>query len=66
MSTYVGGLTVLFFKNWVIMKTQAVYGEISGSHGYKYEDDCLLGCCDCPDDGVSKHLWHVSQFLSDL
>jgi hypothetical protein len=20
-------------------------GEISGSHGGKYEDDCLLGCC---------------------
>jgi hypothetical protein len=20
-------------------------GEISGSHGGEYEDDCLLGCC---------------------
>jgi hypothetical protein len=20
-------------------------GEILGSHGSKYEDDCLLGCC---------------------
>jgi hypothetical protein len=20
-------------------------GEISGSHGSKYEDNCLLGCC---------------------
>jgi hypothetical protein len=21
------------------------WGEISGSHGGKYEDNCLLGCC---------------------
>jgi hypothetical protein len=20
-------------------------GEISGSHGSEYDDDCLLGCC---------------------
>jgi hypothetical protein len=20
-------------------------GEISGSHGDEYEDDCLMGCC---------------------
>jgi hypothetical protein len=22
-----------------------VLGDISGSHGGEYEDDCLLGCC---------------------
>jgi hypothetical protein len=31
-------------------------GEISGSQGVEYEDACLLGCCDRPDDGGSKHL----------
>jgi hypothetical protein len=25
-------------------------GEISGSHGGKYEDDCLLGCCAMQSD----------------
>jgi hypothetical protein len=24
---------------------KSVCGEISGSHGCKYEGDCLLGCC---------------------
>jgi hypothetical protein len=27
--------------------------------------DCLLGCCDRPDDGGSKHLWNVGKFLPD-
>jgi hypothetical protein len=31
--------------------------EISGFHGGKYKDDCLLGCQeDHPDDAGSKHL----------
>jgi hypothetical protein len=38
-------------------------GEISGSHGDVYEDDCLLG--DRPDDVASKHLGNVGQFLPD-
>jgi hypothetical protein len=55
-------------------------GEDSGSHNYKYEDDCLLGYCavksgrnwptfqSCdhsPDYGSSKHLWNVGEFLPD-
>jgi hypothetical protein len=26
-------------------KIKSKFGEISGYHGGKYEDDCLLGCC---------------------
>jgi hypothetical protein len=26
-------------------KSSFLLGEISGSHGGKYEDDCLVGCC---------------------
>jgi hypothetical protein len=26
---------------------KALFGEISGSDGGEYEDDCLLGCCVC-------------------
>jgi hypothetical protein len=29
---------------------------ISGSHSDEYEYGCLLGCCDRPDDGGTKHL----------
>jgi hypothetical protein len=36
------------FKCFVIRPKKVnpiVHGEISGSHGGEYEDDCLLGCC---------------------
>jgi hypothetical protein len=38
--------------------------EISGSHGGKYKDVCLLGCCDVSDGG-NKHLWNVGKILPD-
>jgi hypothetical protein len=39
--------------------------EISGSHGSKYVDGCLLGI-EYPDVGGSRHLWNVGKLLPDL
>jgi hypothetical protein len=61
--------------------TQDMHCQTSRSCKGKNEDDCLLEYCimqscrnwhftgaycpHCPDDGGSKHLWNISQFLRD-
>jgi hypothetical protein len=32
-------------RQWLLGTLIWIFGEISGSHGGEYEDDCLLGCC---------------------
>jgi hypothetical protein len=32
-------------KNSKTFCVKVSHGEISGSHGGEYKDDCLLGCC---------------------
>jgi hypothetical protein len=39
-----------------------IWGKISGFHGDGCEDNCRS---DGPDNGGSKHLWNVRQFLPD-
>jgi hypothetical protein len=45
-------MLLLLYFNESIRNNYIGSGEISGSHGGSYEDDCLLGL----DDGGSKHL----------
>jgi hypothetical protein len=40
------GLFSVSLMNWnACDENSGILGEISGSHGGEYEDDCLLGCC---------------------
>jgi hypothetical protein len=38
--------------------------DTSEFHGKEYENNCLLGYLSL-DNGGSKHVWNVSQYLSD-
>jgi hypothetical protein len=35
----------MIFPTAALVKTEIILGEISGSHGDEYKNDCLLGCC---------------------
>lgn len=52
----------ILFHN-IVINTYSLR-EISGSRGGKYEDECPLG--PCHDNGGSKHLRNIGQFLSRL
>jgi hypothetical protein len=38
-------LRMVVIRGYKILFTICLMSEISGFHGGKYEDDCLLGCC---------------------
>jgi hypothetical protein len=59
--SYLGSCDFVFLNGTVLPVAHMVMKL--GSHGGEYEDDCLLGCDDCPDDEGSKHIRNVGKLL---
>lgn len=61
--------------NDTLAQTRVFKGDILGSQGNEYEDDCLLRCCAMlnfrltiihyPDGDGSKHFKNVGQYVPD-